>query len=151
MFVCFRDWLSAHCFRLPFTSLQQEIESLHSRALLDSQSIRMGLVRFISKFRNYRSTILDLAVPGPQTRAIFTWNGRRHPLILPPTYAAFDDTTKQVENLLAKYSAKKVTSQQELHYPSNYWQLEVVLFNTAGTISLCLWTRKLFPNCSRLL
>jgi epoxyqueuosine reductase len=90
--------------------LQKEIESLHSRALLDSQFYQDELVRFkfqIPKELPKAQSLIVVAVPRPQTRAIFTWNGRRQSLILPPTYTAYDDTTKQVENLLAKILGEK--------------------------------------------
>ena len=90
--------------------LQNEIESLPSQALIDSQFYQDRLVRFkfqIPKDLPNAQSMIVMAVPRPQTRAIFIWNGRRQPLILPPTYTAYDDTTKQVENLLAKMLGEK--------------------------------------------
>ena len=112
LFVCLRE----RGFRARIVSvshlhqLQKEIESLHSHALLDSQFYQDRLVRFsfqIPKDLPKAQSLIVVAVPRPQTRAIFNWNGRRHPLILPPTYTAYDDTTKQVENLLAKILGEK--------------------------------------------
>jgi len=48
-----------------------------------------------------------VAVPRPQTRAIFTWNGQRRPLVLPPTYTAYGRITEQVERLLAEKLGEK--------------------------------------------
>jgi epoxyqueuosine reductase len=84
--------------------LQKEIESLHSHALLDSQFYQDRLAWF--KFQTPEDllraqSLIVVAVPRPQTRAIFIWNGQRHPLIIPPTYTAYDDIAKQVGNFLA--------------------------------------------------
>jgi epoxyqueuosine reductase len=90
--------------------LQEEIESLYSRALLDSQFYQERLVRFKFQIPDdlpKAQSLIVVAVSRPQTRAIFAWNGRRHPLILPPTYTAYDDTIKQVENVLAKMLGEK--------------------------------------------
>jgi epoxyqueuosine reductase len=90
--------------------LQKEIESLRSHALLDSQFYqdRLGWFKFqIPEDLPRAQSLIVVAVPRPQTRAIFIWNGQRRPLILPPTYTAYDDITKQVENLLAKTLGKK--------------------------------------------
>jgi epoxyqueuosine reductase len=85
--------------------LQKEIESLHSRKLLDDQFYKDRLAWFnfqLPEDLPKAQSLIVVAVPRPQTRAIFIWNGQRHPLILPPTYTAYDDITRQVENLLAK-------------------------------------------------
>jgi epoxyqueuosine reductase len=85
--------------------LQKEIESLRSHALLDSQFYRDRLAWFdfqVPRDLPKAQSLIVVAVSRPQTRAIFVWNGQRHPLILPPTYTAYDDTAKQVEDLLAK-------------------------------------------------
>ena len=90
--------------------LQKEIESLQSRKLLDGQFYQDRLAWFnfqIPEDLPKAQSLIVVAVPRPQTRAIFIWNGQRCPLILPPTYTAYDDTKKQVENLLAKILGEK--------------------------------------------
>jgi epoxyqueuosine reductase len=90
--------------------LQKEIESLRSHALLDSQFYKDRLAWFnfqISEDLPKAQSLIVVAVPRPQTRAIFIWNEQRCPLILPPTYTAYDDIAKQVENLLAKILGEK--------------------------------------------
>jgi epoxyqueuosine reductase len=85
--------------------LQKQIENLHNNASLDNQFYQDRLAWFnfqIPKDLPKTQSLIIVAVPRPQTRAIFTRNGQRHPLILPPTYTAYDSTTKQVEDLLAK-------------------------------------------------
>jgi len=90
--------------------LQKEIESLHINALLDSQFCKDRLVWFkfqIPEDLPKAQSLIVVAVPRPQTRAIFKWNGQRHPLTIPPTYTAYDDITKKVENFLAKMLGEK--------------------------------------------
>jgi epoxyqueuosine reductase len=90
--------------------LQQEIDSLRNRSLLDSEFYQSRLAWFsfqIPKNLPKAQSLIVVAVPRPQTRAIFTWNGQRRPLILPPTYTAYDSITEQTENLLAKILREK--------------------------------------------
>ncbi|MFW9958230.1 MAG: 4Fe-4S double cluster binding domain-containing protein [Candidatus Odinarchaeota archaeon] len=49
------------------------------------------------KLQHTRSVIVA-ALPRPQTQAIFTWNGRRRILSLPPTYTDYDKITQQVSD-----------------------------------------------------
>jgi epoxyqueuosine reductase len=90
--------------------LQKEIEILRSHALLDSQFYQDRLARFnfqVPEDLPETQSLIVVAVPRPQTRATFGWNGQRRPLILPPTYTAYDTITEQVENLLAKILGEK--------------------------------------------
>jgi epoxyqueuosine reductase len=90
--------------------LQKEIESLRSQALLDSQFYEDRLAWFsfqIPQNLPKAQSLIVLAVPRPQTRAIFIWNGQRRPLILPPTYTAYDSITNQVGNLLTRILDEK--------------------------------------------
>jgi len=84
--------------------LQKEIESLRSHAFLDGQFYRDRLAWFsfqIPEDLPKARSLIVVAVPRPQTRAIFTWNGRRRPLIIPPTYTANEGIRKQVGDFLA--------------------------------------------------
>lgn len=90
--------------------LQKEIESLRSHDLLDSEFYKDRLAWFnfqIPEDLPKAQSLIVVAVPRPQTRAIFAWNGQRRPLILPPTYTAYDGITEQAENLLAKMLGEK--------------------------------------------
>jgi len=90
--------------------LRKEIENLRSHALLDSQFYQDRLAWFsfqIPEDLPEAQSLIVVAVPRPQTRAIFTGNGQRRPLILPPTYTAYDDITKQVGNFLARILDEK--------------------------------------------
>jgi epoxyqueuosine reductase len=90
--------------------LQKEIESLRSHVFLDAQFYQDRLAWFnfqIPEDLPKAQSLIVVAAPRPQTRAIFIWNGQRRPLILPPTYTAYDDIAKQVENLLARILREK--------------------------------------------
>jgi epoxyqueuosine reductase len=47
-------------------------------------------------------SLIAVAVPRPQTQAVFTWNGRSKALMLPPTYTAYEETAEKVQALLAE-------------------------------------------------
>jgi epoxyqueuosine reductase len=92
------------------SQLQKEIESLRSNALLDSQFYKDRLAWFnfqVPEDLPKAQSLIVVAVSRPQTRAFFVRNGQRHSLILPPTYTAYDDIEKQVEDLLAKILGEK--------------------------------------------
>jgi epoxyqueuosine reductase len=90
--------------------LQKQIEEQRSQKLLDSQFFqeRLSWVCFqIPESLPKAKAIIVVAVPRPQTRAVFTWNGVRRPLILPPTYTAYNIIAEQVQNSLAKMLNEK--------------------------------------------
>ncbi|HVO37152.1 MAG TPA: hypothetical protein VMT01_03180, partial [Candidatus Acidoferrum sp.] len=90
--------------------LQNEVESLRSHALLEGQFYRERLAWFnfhIPEDLPKAQSLIVVAVPRPQTRAIFVWNGQRRPLILPPTYTAYNGVTKQVGDFLAGILGEK--------------------------------------------
>jgi epoxyqueuosine reductase len=85
--------------------LQEEIERLRSHGFLDSQFYQDRLAWFnfqVPENLPKTQSLIVVAVPRPQTRAIFNWNGQRRLLILPPTYTAYDAITELVGNFLAK-------------------------------------------------
>lgn len=85
--------------------LQEDIEGSLKQGLLDEDFFQERLAWF--KFKVPESlpeaqSLIVVAVPRPQSQAVFTWNGRSQALILPPTYTAYDETTKKVQVLLAE-------------------------------------------------
>jgi len=89
--------------------LQKQIDDQRSQ-LLDNQFYqdRIAWFRFqIPESLPEAQSIIVVAVPRPQTRAIFTWNGQRRPLIIPPTYTAYNGIREQVEKQLAKILKEK--------------------------------------------
>ena len=90
--------------------LQKQIEEQRSRKWLNSHFFqeRLSWVRFqIPESLSDAKSIIAVAVPRTQTQAVFTWNGVRRPLILPPTYTAYDTITELVQNTLAKKLSEK--------------------------------------------
>jgi epoxyqueuosine reductase len=90
--------------------LRKEIYSLHNCGSLDTEFYQSRLVWFnfqVPEDLPEAQSLIVVAVPRPQTRAIFTWNRERRPLIIPPTYTAYDSITEQVESLLAKILGQK--------------------------------------------
>ena len=95
-------------------SLQEEIGGFRNQALFNNEFYQDRLAWFLFKTPESlprAQSIIVAAVPRPQTRAIFTYNGHRRPLIIPPTYTSYDDIRKQFENLVAKFlKRRKYTS-----------------------------------------
>jgi epoxyqueuosine reductase len=90
--------------------LRKQIDEQRSQELFDKQLYQDRLAGFrfqIPESLPKAQSIIVIAVPRPQTRATFTWNGNRRPLIIPPTYTAYNGIRGQVENLLAKILADK--------------------------------------------
>ena len=100
--------------------LKKDLEYLLNNALLDNQFYKERLTRFsfqIPKKMKKPQSLIVAALPRPQTRAIFTLKGERRSLILPPTYTAYDETTKQVENLISNILGKEGYKSTETALP----------------------------------
>jgi len=84
--------------------LQEEIEGRHREGLFDEEFYQERLAAFSFSppdgLPEARS-LIAVAVPQPQIRVVFTWDRRAMPLIVPPTYLHWQETDKQVEDLLA--------------------------------------------------
>jgi epoxyqueuosine reductase len=52
-------------------------------------------------------SIIIVAVPTPQARIYFNWQGQRVPVVTPPTYVSYTPTTKTVQAVLAKWLEKE--------------------------------------------
>jgi epoxyqueuosine reductase len=86
--------------------LRREIEDREALGLFD-QSFQQERLRFYEfsppgDFVTAQSVIVA-AVPRPQTKVNFTWNGRTVSLILPPTYVDDTNTSARVGNLLTDF------------------------------------------------
>jgi len=89
--------------RLP--DLQEGIEGQRGQGMLDEELYQEYLAEF--EFHPPDSlpeakSLIVVAVPHPQTRITFAWNGEAMPLVVPPTYLHWRETDKRVENLLAE-------------------------------------------------
>jgi epoxyqueuosine reductase len=90
--------------------LQEEVSNLGSSSLLDNEFYQNRLAWFnfqVPEDLPEAQSLIIVAVPRPQTRGIFTWNGLRRSLVLPPTYTAYDNIEEQTENLLAGILGEK--------------------------------------------
>ena len=84
--------------------LQGEIEGRRRQGLFDKEFYLERLAWFdfqIPDSLPEATSLIVVAVPRPQSQAVFTWNGESQTLILPPTYVAYEETRKRVEDLLA--------------------------------------------------
>jgi epoxyqueuosine reductase len=88
--------------------LQEEIEGRYRQGLLDREFFqeRLGFFDFQmpADLREAESLIV-IAVPRPQSQAVFSWNGESRALIIPPTYVANEKTRKGIEQLVAGFLA----------------------------------------------
>jgi epoxyqueuosine reductase len=85
--------------------LRQNIETHHRAGALDPAFYQERLTGFVfhppESLPHARSLIV-VAVRQPQIRVTFAWQGRRIPVIVPPTYLHWQETDRQVEKMLAK-------------------------------------------------
>lgn len=90
-------------------SLQDGIEERRRQGLLDSDFYkdRLTWFKFAPPDDFAAASLIVVAVPRPQSQAIFKWKGGSLPLILPPTYAAYDETTKTIGDLLSELLGRK--------------------------------------------
>jgi epoxyqueuosine reductase len=89
--------------------LDEAIRGRHERGLLDEAlylgqlaSFSFGLPAQLPEARS----IVIVAVPTPQTRAVFHWQGRGVPVAVPPTYVSYTPRTEGVQAVLAEWLAE---------------------------------------------
>jgi len=83
--------------------LQEEIDGPYKQGLLDREFYQERLTQFdfrIPEGLPEAKSLIVVAIPRPQSQAVFTWNGKSRVLILPPTYVAYEETRKRMEDLL---------------------------------------------------
>ena len=93
------------------------VDARHAEELLAEIDARRAEGQFAAEFYRERlahyaavtreawpaaRTLIVLAVPAPQTRAVFHWDGRAWPVILPPTYADETRTRRGMRDLLVE-------------------------------------------------
>jgi epoxyqueuosine reductase len=90
--------------------LQEEIEGWYRQGLFDKEFYQERLAwfdfRLPDNLREAKSLIV-IAVPRPQSQAVFTRNGKSRALIIPPTYVANEKTKRRMGRLLAGILATK--------------------------------------------
>lgn len=90
--------------------LQKEIEGRYSQGLFDEDFYQERLSWFDFRIPNSlpeAKSLIIVAVPRPQSQAIFTGKEESRALILPPTYVAYEETKKEVEDLLGDILSAK--------------------------------------------
>ncbi len=91
-------------FTLHVSDLEKEIFGQRDDGSLDAEFYQNRLARFSFRLPEdlpKAQSIIIVAHPRPQTRAIFNQNGQRRPLILPPTYTAYDAIEEQAHKAIA--------------------------------------------------
>lgn len=83
--------------------LQNAIEAYHKQGLFDDEFYKVWITEFVFSPPENMPTpgsLIIVAVPQPQYRITFEWNGKSHPFFIPPNYLYYSDT--QVENILSQ-------------------------------------------------
>jgi epoxyqueuosine reductase len=86
--------------------LQEAIQSHHRNGFIDEALYRDQLSSFSFDFPSNLSaacSVIIVAVPTPQMRIFFHWQGKRLPLIAPPTYVSYTPRTESVQAILAAW------------------------------------------------
>ena len=83
--------------------LREEIEERHEQGFLNDEFYQERLSRFQFKPPEdlAAATLIVVAVPSPQIRVDFAWNGNTRSAIIPPTYVGYDSTRQQIQESLA--------------------------------------------------
>jgi len=84
--------------------LQKEIKGRYRQGLFDKEFYHERLAWFDFRLPDSlpeAKSLIVVAVPRPQSQAVFMWKGESRELIIPPTYVAYEETRKTVEDLLA--------------------------------------------------
>ncbi|MGA9388621.1 MAG: 4Fe-4S double cluster binding domain-containing protein [Candidatus Bathyarchaeia archaeon] len=86
--------------------LKDYVEGCRRQGLFDKDFYQERLGWFDFRVPNSlpeAKSMIVVAVPRPQSQAIFTLVGESRALIIPPTYVAYKETNKRIEDLLAKF------------------------------------------------
>ena len=85
--------------------LTNEIQEYHQKRLIENTFFKERLSWLSSSlFKNFSAekSVIIIAVPRPQSKANFNWNGNCKSLVIPPTYTGYEQSRKQVENQINK-------------------------------------------------
>ncbi len=83
--------------------LQEEIKLRYDQGSFDEEFYRLRLAFYdfkVPEILKESKSMIVVAVPRPQAQAIFTFEGEKKALILPPTYVAYQQTTNRVAEFL---------------------------------------------------
>jgi epoxyqueuosine reductase len=85
--------------------LQDDVQMLHSQDLFDEEFFqeRLSWFRFrIPADLPKAKSLIVVAVPRPQSQAVFNWKGEPRVFTIPPTYVAYDEVRNRVEDFVTK-------------------------------------------------
>ncbi|MCK9400950.1 MAG: hypothetical protein M0Q51_13290 [Bacteroidales bacterium] len=101
-----RGWKSRIVPIVRLADLKEAILGRYEKRLIDESLYReqLGFFSFDppADLPGARSIII-VAVPTPQMRIIFNWQGGRVPVVVPPTYVSYTPRTKSVQEVLATW------------------------------------------------
>jgi len=86
-------------------SLINEIQQYHQKGLIEKSFFKERLSWLSSsllKNISAEKSVIIIAVPRPQSKASFNWNGNCKSIVIPPTYTGYEQTRKKVENQINK-------------------------------------------------
>lgn len=100
--------------------LIKEIQEFHNNGLLEDNFFKERLswinTNLIENLQDAKSAIV-VAVPRPQTKAIFKWKEKTRSLIIPPTYTGYEQTREKIETLLSKLLKEQNYSLKRAIFP----------------------------------
>lgn len=88
----------------------REIQELHDNGFLEDLFFKERLSWINSSLmenQNHIKSIIVVAVPRPQTQAIFNWKGKKYSIIIPPTYTGYEQTRDIIEDTLTNFLKQK--------------------------------------------
>jgi len=92
------------------SELREEIEARNVQGQFDKGYYKDCVAWFdfrVPDSLKEAKSIIVVAVPRPQTKLTFTFNGETREVTLPPTYLGYGETRKKVESLLSDILGKK--------------------------------------------
>ncbi len=88
------------------SELKNEYEENHKKKLFNEEFYEERLTKFSFEFEKsgfHVKSIVIAAIPCPQTRITFSFNGKKYPLILPPTYSCYSSRKEKALRMLSDF------------------------------------------------
>ncbi len=87
--------------------LRKNIQDLARRRVVDEEFYQERLMFFDFNVPKDANSVIIVAVPRPQSQAIFNLDGKRTALIIPPTYVAYERTMSSIKQIISSQLTKK--------------------------------------------
>jgi epoxyqueuosine reductase len=118
--------------------LIDEIQEFHMTGRIEENFFKERLSwakkSLLKNLQNVKSTVV-VAVPRPQTKAIFNHKGVKKELIIPPTYSGYEQIREKVEKLIENILQKQNSSTTNL--PSNEPLQKPKMMDLCNKCNLC--------------